>query len=214
MAEKEKTLTPEEAMKKRKEHARKTLENKVFQEIVGSSEVMSNQSFYGHNMVQGAKPAYDDAINSEEILKIRKKLYSEKVKEAEEKGIHTYARPSINDYDVEIDVRTQIEENKPVLSIGELEDIVKNIAGDFGVKVPDVLRDYVPLDILITKDGKKRDEKELSETEKEARVFYSQLSQIYNRANAYKASEKSRYADLVEPLVQIAEKYKKPEGKE
>jgi len=217
--------TPEqiaEARKKSIDNARKTLENKLFQEVIGAATIMGNQAAYGQIAVQNAKPQYDESIASEGAQEIKKKLQEEANKEADQLG--TYARPSISDYGVEREIKTQIEENKGRVSIGDLSKIVKGIAGDIGYKykVPEALSEYIPAKINeklrksaiekgVGEITKELIEESLSEEERDALNAHTILSQEYDMAVAAKIASSNYFADSEKYWSQINDKYKPKE---
>ena len=221
-------MTKEDESAKAREDAmkisRKTLEDIAFQNIVGAGEIMNNQALYGQLAVPGAKDAYNEGINSDSAAEIRKKLQKAANDEAEKLG--TYARPSINDYNVERDVILQVEENKPKLSLGDLGSIVSGIAGGFGYdfKVPDNLKDYVPSEIQkkVQEKAHEKAEREnlkeldiqefakevLTEEEQDAMSVYSGiLSPSYTRGTALKAAKANYFGEFNKIGKHIVEKY-------
>lgn len=219
----------EEAVKKAREEirirARKTLENIDFQNIVGGGEVMNHQALYGQLALPGGRNAYETGMYSESAIDIRRRLQKEKQEEADRLG--TYAKPSINDYDVEVDVIMQINENKAQLSLGDLEGIVQGVAGKFGYKseVPEVLKAYVPAEIQrkIQKramektfegveeiDAEKIANEVLTPDEKDALAIYSSiLSPAYTRGAALKAV--NYFIDINKLGQRMSEKYRPAE---
>lgn len=198
--------------------ARKTLENKVFQDIVGSGKIMANQAEYGSRAVATAKPAYDGAILSDEAREIRDRLYKEKREEGERRGI--YARPTIDDYAVEKDIRDQVDENKLLLPLKDLAEIVRGI--DSRLKaIPRELEAYVPAELarkIAIAQAKNPEAKQeeifrvaLNEEEQYAFGLYQRLSSAYDTINAYRISGQGALAEVNGFIDQVSEKYKKPE---
>ena len=218
--EKEKELTPEQIREKQKEHARKTLESKVFQGVVGSNHVRSNPFLYGQLGVQGAESTYEGAMNSQEFNEIRTDLY--KTKKAQEDKLGVYGEPSVNNYDVNMNIINQVEENKAVLSLGELEGIVKEIGKDmkYNFEMPKELANYVPreldekIQLKSIKEGRRvKPEEALNEQELEAMAVYQQiLSPAYTRAVSLRTA--NYFADINQLGRQISEKYKPIEREE
>ena len=218
MEKEKKELTPEQIREKQREHARLTLENKVFQNVLGSNNTRSNPFLYGQLGIQGAESSYLEAMNSKEANEVRTRLYSTKKEQGDRLGV--YGEPSVNNYDVSMDIIQQIESNKHILSLGELEGIVKGIAGDLGYdfNVPNELKDYVPknliekIQIASLKAGKVVDPKEvLSEQEFDAlSVYQGILSQAYNRGVSLRTA--NYFGDLNGLGKQISEKYKPKEN--
>ncbi len=172
----------------------KTLEDIALQGVLGVNEILENQSEYGTSAVNGAKNTYNEAMNSKEAREVKDILYKEKLEKGKEKGV--YGVPSINDYDVSMFIREQIDENKFKLSLGDLEAIVKKLGEDFGYnfKLPTELRNYIPkklhekIQIAAIKAGKKEINPGdvLNEKEMKALGFYDFLSKAYNHGVALK----------------------------
>ena len=213
MTEREqKPLTPREV-------ARKTLESKLFQNIVGSNKVRTNPFLYGQLGVNGAEPTYDDSMSSDEVTKIRKEIYQERKKEGE--GLDVYGEPSYpNNYDVSVKISREVENSKRLLSLKELEGIVKSVASGLDFSVPDEFKAYVPQELyekhamaeIAKKTGKEA--KPLSEKEKDALIIYQEiLSKAYDRGIALNAAQSGYFADINALGKQFSEKYKKPEKK-
>lgn len=177
-----------------REIATKTLENKALQSVLSSNQILEKQSLYGQLAVNGAKNTYNENMNSEGVRKVRDALYKEKLEKGKEKGV--YGVPSINDYDVSMFIREQIDENKLKLSLGDLEAIVKKLGKDFGYnfKLPTELRNYIPkklhekIQIAAIKARKKEINPGdvLNEKEMKALGFYDFLSKAYNHGVALK----------------------------
>lgn len=217
--EKEKPLTP-------KQVARKTLESKLFQNIVGSNKVRTNQFLYGQLGVNGAESTYDGSMTSDEVTKIRNEIYQGRKKEGE--GLDVYGEPSYpTNYDVSVKISREVENSKRLFSLGELEKIIKSLttglekAGfetEFDFAVPDELKKYVPQELyekmvmaeMAKKTGKEA--KSLSEKEKDAIQIYQEiLSKAYDRGIALKTTLPGYFADINALGKQFSEKYKKPE---
>lgn len=208
--QKEKPLTPREV-------AKKTLESKLFQEIVGSNKVKTNPFLYGQLGVGGADSTYNISMNSDEVTGIRNKIFQERKEEGE--GLDVYGEPSYpNNYDVSVKMSREVENSKRLLSLKELEGIVKSVAEGFEFSVPNELKDYVPQELyekyakaeIAKQTGKKAGE--LSEKERDALAIYQEiLSKAYDRGIALKAASSGYFADLNAFGKQFAEKYKKPE---
>ena len=215
-----KELTQEERTAQRRAFARSTLENRVFQDIVGTGQIMANQAKYGSRAVEVAKPAYDGAILSDEAKKIRDSLYKQRREEGEKRGI--YARPSIDDYAVEKDIKDQVDENKLVLPLKDLAEIVRGI--DSSLKaIPKELEAYVPAELarkIAIAQAKNPEAKQeeifrvaLNEEEQYAFGLYKRLSTAYDTVNAYRIAGQGALAEVNGFIDQVSEKYKKPEKK-
>ena len=220
MTDQNRQLTREEQIATKRDFARKTLENLVFQNILGSNQVRSNQALYGTLGVQGAEAVYPEAMGSEEAGKSRTKLYQKAKKRGDHLGV--YGEPAITNYEVSADIIEQIEENKKILPLGELAKIVKAVAPGFKFEVPAQLKDYVPGELYAKiqmahlaaqREVRKPESDGLSETERDAFIVYQKLlSPAYDRGVALKASQQGYFADLNEAAEQFAEKYKAPEA--
>jgi len=222
--EKDQEMTPEEIRENARTVARKTLENIDFQNIVSGGEIMNNQTLYGELAATGGQEAYDKGMTSESVRDIRKILQKEKKEEAERLG--TYARPSISDYDVEANVIGQVNENKLLLPLGDLEEIVKGISEGFGYEfeVPADLRDYNPQELQrkvqkVIREKVKKGEtnvdpqkvaKEiLDEKEIDAMAIYEGiLSPAYTRGVALRAASRHYFTDFNTFGKRFIEKYK------
>ena len=88
MAER-KQPTAEEVRDMRIANARKTIENKFFQEVVGVNQVKSNPYAYGELGLQGADGSYSGIIGSEDFNKARTKLYSQAKAKGQSLGVFT-----------------------------------------------------------------------------------------------------------------------------
>ena len=198
----------------------KTLEDIALQGVLGVNEILENQSEYGTSAVNGAKNTYNENMNSEGVRKVRDALHKEKLEKGKEKGV--YGVPSINDYDVSMFIREQIDENKFKLSLGDLEAIVKKLGKDFGYnfKLPTELRNYIPkklhekIQIAAIKAGKKEINPGdvLNEKEMKALGFYDFLSKAYNHGVALKTC--NYFDDLNKLGEMIKNKYEPKESKE
>jgi len=196
--------------------ARKTLENKVLQGVLGSNQIRKNQFLYGQLAVDGAENTYNGLMNTEEVKEVKDNLYKEKKEKGDELGV--CGEPSVTNYDASVEIIEQLEENKSRLPLKDLGEIVKNIAGnfDYDFEVPKELSDYVPLELQIklikSKHENKKPEDMLDEKEKDALKVYQLLSQAYNRGVSLRTS--NYFVDLNELGKKIMEKYKPKESKE
>ncbi|MEK6818959.1 MAG: hypothetical protein AABY10_03415 [Nanoarchaeota archaeon] len=223
---KEKELTAEQIREKQREHARKTLENKAFQGVVGSNNVRSNPLMYGELGIGSAQSTYEDVMNSSEANQVRTNLY--KTKKAQGDNFGVYGEPSVNNYDVSMEIIQQIETNKSILSLRDLEEIVKNIGENMGYEfqVPDALKDYIPRElqekiqmasIKLAREGKKIKAEDLidsvlDEKERDALAVYNGiLSKAYDRGVSLKTA--NYFADINQLGKQISEKYRPKEEK-
>jgi len=196
--------------------ARKTLENKVLQGVLGSNQIRKNQFLYGQLAVDGAENTYNGLMNTEEVKEVKDNLYKEKKEKGDELGV--CGEPSVTNYDASVEIIEQLEENKSRLPLKDLGEIVKNIAGnfDYDFEVPKELSDYVPLELQIklikSKHENKKPEDMLDEKEKDALKVYQLLSQAYNLGVSLRTS--NYFVDLNELGKKIMEKYKPKESKE
>lgn len=203
--------------------AKKTLENKDFQNILGSNQVKSNPFMYGQLGVQGADSTYSEIMKGDLINKTRNNLINQKKNSGDSLGV--YGQPSVSDYDVSIEIIQQIEENKKLLPLGELENITKEVAGGIEFEIPEELKNYNIKEIEtkiqraeieeIRKGGKISPEKiqgSLTEEEIDAFDVYQALSQAYNRGAALNSVEENYFSDINESLRQISGKYNAEEN--
>ena len=199
-----------------REIARKTLENKVLQGVLGSNQIRKDPFPYGQLAVDGAENTYNEIMNSEEVKKIRDHLHEKNKEKGDMLGV--YGEPSITNYDISLEIIEQLEENKSRLPLKDLGEIVKNIAGNYNYdfEVPKELSDYIPLELQIklikSKHENKKPEDVLNEKEKDALKVYQFLSEAYNRGVSFGTCD--YFADLNELGKKIMEKYKPKESKE
>lgn len=206
------------------DNAKKTLENKLFQDVLGSNQVKNNPFLYGQLASQGADSKYEESINTDEAKKIRDDLYGNKKRQGNALGV--YGEPSISNYDVSLDIIQQVEENKKRLPLGELENVVKGVANGLQSGLPDELKEYVIVDIEekiqkaqigeFKRTGKIDPEKIkefLTEEEVDAFNTYQALSQAYNRGAALNSSQADYFSDSNQILKNISEKYSSVKGK-
>lgn len=191
------------------------LELGLFQNIAGSNSVQKNPFLYGQLGVQGAEDVYRNTMNGDQVRKLKDEEYNTKVKEGEALGI--FGEPTYpTNYEASLKIAKILGESKMVLSLTDLEGIVKGVADGLEFKVPEDLSEYVPQE-LYSKVAKARasGEKEdgLSEKEKDALIFYQILSQAYDRGIAYKAGKSGYFTDINEAAKKISEKYNKPKKK-
>lgn len=199
-----------------------TLENKVLQDVLSNNQILENQSLYGTLAVNGAKNTYREAMNSEEARAFKDVLYEKKLANGKKKGV--YGMPSIDDYDVSTAIIDQLNENKRILSLGDLEDVVKNLGQSSGYdfEVSEKIKKYVPaklqekMEIAAIKaryEKKEIDPRDaLSEEEKYALDVYEFLSLSYDRGVALKAC--NYFADLNKLGKKIKENYEPKDSKE
>ena len=214
-----KEMTPEELRAQQIKLDSMTLENAVFQNLMGSTDILENQSLYGSLAVESAKSNYDGAMTSDEAGKARNKSYRGKKEEAKRLGIH--ATPSISDYDVEKEMRQQFTESRLRLPLGNLEAIVKKVAPNFKAGLPEELKSYVPGElhtkIAITQARNPQASEEeilqsaLNPVEKDALAYSEILNRAYTRGAASRIVTSGYFTELNEAAKQISEKYKKPE---
>lgn len=217
------TKTKESIEEKRIKIARKTLESKVLQGILGSNQIKTNQSLYGQLAVDGAENTYNETMNSEEVKKVRDDLYNKNKERGDELSV--YGEPSMpNNYDVSVEILQQLEENKLRLPLKDLGELVKSLAGNYNYdfEVPKELGDYVPLELQkkmqiaaiesVQKGKKIKPEDALDEKEKDALQVYELLSQAYNRGVSLGTCD--YFVDVNELGKKIMEKYKPKESKE
>lgn len=211
-----KKLTPEEAKKERINVARSTLENKVFQGVLGNNHLLKNPFLYGQLATNGAEDNYSEVMNNDEVGKIRKNLQDQSKSEGDKLGV--YGMPLISDYEVSKHIIKQIEENKSTLPLKDLGEIVKSVASNYNYdfEVPKELADYVPFELQMKmqeaqlkaiREGTQIDPTSaLDEKEKDALQVYGLLSDAYNRGVSL--SNCGYFFDLNQLGQMMAEKYK------
>jgi hypothetical protein len=196
------------------EIARKNLESKLHQVIVGGNLVRSNPLDYGKFGVRGGEAAYDGAMNSEEVRKMREAEFQKEKKEGQSLGV--YGEPSQpTNYDISKKVMAQIEDYKMVVPLKDFGEIVKGIAPGFNFTVPTELENYVPAELFQKAQAAEQAGKkvELTEIEQNAFNVYQLLSQAYNMGLGLRAAQAGYFADLNQAAEQISEKYKPKEAK-
>ena len=216
----QKEMTPEEIRAQQRNFARKTLENKVFQGVLGGNQVRSNPFLYGQFGVTGAEGTYEESMGSDDAKKARDAAYKRAKARGDSLGV--YGEPAITNYEVSADIIQQIEENKQRLPLGDLVEIVKGVAPGFKFDLPEALKDYVIDDIQtkinIAKATSRREDLKvediLTETEYDALMVYQGiLSQAYNRGFALRTAQPGYFADLNSAAEKVSEKYKPKEEK-
>jgi len=215
-------MTEKNKQPTQREIAISTLENKALQGVLSGNQILENQSLYGQLAVNAAKNAYSEAMNSKEAREFKDALYKQKLEKGRKNGV--YGMPSIDDYDVSTAIIDQLNENKRVLSLGDLEDIVKNLGKDAGYdfEVSKKIKKYVPaklqekMEIAAIKakyEKKEIDPRDvLNEEEKYALDVYEFLSLSYDRGVSLRNC--NYFSDVNELGKKIMEKYKPKESEE
>ena len=198
------------------EIARQSLESKLLQKIAGGNVVRSNPLDYGQLGLHGGEAAYESAMNSDHVKKIREDAHKKAKAEGDALGV--FGEPAYpTNYDVSVKVMRELEEYKAVIPLKELGDIVKGVAPGFDFTVPSELENYVPAElfpkIARAQSAKKSSNKadELTGVEQDAFNVYQLLSQAYSRGIGLRAARSGYFADLNQVAEKITEKYKKPE---
>lgn len=193
----------------RRERSRTNLEFKLYQNIAGSNQVKSDPFLYGQLGLQGGEETYISSMDSEEIRKRKDQDYKQRRKEGERLGIA--GEPAYpTDYSVSLRIVKQLEESKALLSLGELEEVIKNVASGLElsvpeeISVPEELRDMFSYELM----EKVAEGQTLTKKEEEALVRYELLSKVYNRCAAIRASRSGSFTDLKQMGEQISEKYR------
>src|SRR4030042_7171923 len=192
----------EEDMEKAEEaralNVKNTLESKLFQGVLGSNSVLTNQSLYGALGVNSAQSTYDDSMSSKEIKEIRDKDYQERAKEYRARGV--FGEPAYpSNGDVSNKIIRQIDEIMAVAKLGELEKIAKDAGAKLTFEVPEDLKNYSEFELIqkaYNQETGKLDLKVLSDKEQIASGFYQTLVKEYQRACVFKTIHKNFFTDL------------------
>lgn len=200
---KEKEMTPEE--KERKErisNAKTSLENIVYQTVMGANHLKSNPFLYGQLGMGAGENAYNSFYENDKIKEMKDAEFNQKLAEGKALGIAGEPMYPTN-YDISIRIAKQVEEHKMTIPLRDLGDVIKKISPELKFSVPEQLAGITPLN-LMTKLSQK---KQLNDAEKDAFAVYKGLSEAYNRGVALKVGREGYYADLNEQLNEISEKY-------
>jgi len=211
--EKEEVPTPEKLEKERATNVKETLEWILLQKSIGSNLVKSNQGQWGEFGVMGASSAYNDAMNSEDAQKERKKLQEQKDVEYKKYGV--FGEAFIPNSELSLKLAKQLGEVMYIAKFGEIEKYSKNLGAKLDFRVPEEMKNYSMAEIMKTAIDKEKgiiDLNKLSEANREAYSFYEKiLSKVYERACAVDVIKGADYfADINAQAKQFGEKYALP----
>ncbi|GIU68186.1 MAG: hypothetical protein KatS3mg001_036 [Candidatus Pacearchaeota archaeon] len=197
----------EDLMRKRRENAISNLEYELYQGVFGSNQVRNNPLLYGQLGLFGAEQKYTELMFSEEIERKRKEEYLSRLKEGKAFGV--FGEPSYpTNYEISLKIAKILEESKMVVSLADLERIVRGLSNGFEFSVPTELASYTAESIL------SKPEENRTEQEKDALNAFNILREAYNRAVSLKVASSGYFADLNEAGKEILEKYKPKEGEQ
>lgn len=187
------------------EIATRDLKDEFYQTVVGSNRGQ-DVSLYGALGKQGAEAAYEVLMNGDRVRKMIDGDYQTRLQIGKNRGL--VGQPNrLTPYDVSFKIAEQIEQDKAILTLGELEGIVKGIDDGFEFVVPKKLRGmkfYKLREKLAEKKSKGMDP---SEQEVDAINSYQILTKAYDRAVTFKAIKAGDFADLNEAGREISERY-------
>ena len=194
------------------EIAKRDLQDEFYQGIVGSN-LGQDVSQYGELGKQGAEAAYETLMDGDKVRKIIGDDYQARLQKGKRLGI--VGQPNrLTPYDVSSKIAEMLQNDRAILPLGDLEEIVKSIATGLEFSVPEKLRKYIPQKLYLKAGEAKasgEDGNGLSEKEVDALNSYQILSQAYDRGVALRASQSGYFADLNQLGKQISEKYKPKE---
>lgn len=160
-----------------------------FGNLTGANELSKHPTTYGTNGEEIAGPAYRAALNSENMIEFKKQLQKQRDQEDERYHIAGQSE-SISDQEAS---RTAIKQTYEVMSMSKLGDVynvVKQIAGELNFEIPEQLKDkiYVEVEQKIKKqaleNGGKIDPSKISKDDQNIINMYETLTNIYRKANA------------------------------
>lgn len=190
------------------EIAKRDLNDKFYQTVVGAN-LGQDVSQYGELGKQGAETTYETLMDGDRVRKMIDDDYQSRLQKGKRLGI--IGQPNrLTPYDVSSKIAEMLNNDQAILTLGELEEIVKGVAPDVE-SIPDVLKGYVPAKLhvkIAEAKEKEKPEDVLSEKEKYALIVYQELSKAYDRGLALMANRTGYFADINATLKQISKKYK------
>ena len=196
-----------------------TIEDEEFQATVGANYILENQARYGEKGKLAAQSAYETAMNSEAIQKIRQRKYEEKKKEFEKNGVHGFPN-YLSDPEISNEIINLTNQSMPMVSLGKLEEIVGGLAQGFEFEVPKELKDYVYKNLYqkvvehAMGNGENENgeiefkpEEALDKKEQAAWDMYQFLSNNYTLGVAKAVYDKGYFAEQNQIGAQILEKH-------
>ena len=186
--------------------ARMNLEYKLYQGILGSNLIRSNPTELGSRGLFAGESAYNSFMNSKEIQEEREKNYQSQQQEANSLGVFGDL-PRESNTQSSYRIMKQLEEYKQVLSLKDLEKIVKLTSPGFKFNLPEDTKNLTAKDLMIKKYVEK---KELSEVEEKALIAYTFLNEAYNDGIKLTVFNQHYFDELNMKSEQFAEKYAIP----
>jgi hypothetical protein len=200
----------------REDIAKKTLEDSVHQQFVGSNYLLKYPFKFGELGQASAQSEYAKVMTSDTAKKIRDELYKKEMENWKNSGL--YEKPNYPaDYAVAQRFNQSVQESSMCLKLGDLEGIISKMAGDGALtdKLPDQLKNFTYESIAqkVMEAKQKGENYKPSETEQEALQMYNVLMEAYTRTTAKKLIGNSYLDDVNAAVHQIAEKYESKEKK-
>jgi len=187
--------------------AKMTLDAPSIQKVAGAN-------FAHNNFGEEGKSVYEMYMASKEVKDIREKDYQERKEEYKSRKV--VGDPSyLSDGDVTNKILEQIEENRPFVYLGDLEEIVKSIAPNFEFELPEELKKYnystltkiaMEKGAIDEKNGTV-DIKRLSKEEQEAFEKYNILVKAYDKACSLNMLNLYSFTELNAIDKAVTEKY-------
>lgn len=192
MAE-EKPITPEE-------NAKKTLSNKLYQEVLGLARVkQSGDKFSQLVNEEYVDTLYENSVENKDIKKEISEHYNQEKYEITHFGLPGQAqREDLNQYALRI--AKSIEANMQILNLGDLESIIKEVSGQ-EFNIPEAIKKQGIYSIA----GKP--EKEMNNYEKGVVQYYQLLNQIFWKATSLNAVNKHAYGAEKAMTKELGKKY-------
>ncbi len=208
-------MSREEMQKIRKdmiENSRTSLENVVYQDVMGANQLRTNPFKYGEYGLGAGERKYESFSQDEKIRKMKDDIFAQRQNRGKALGV--YGEPVYpTNYDISLNIAEQVEQHKQIVPLKVLEEIVTGLAGDMGFSftVPEHLKSISMAEISM----KQQPGAKLTEKENEAIAVYQRLSDAYNRAVALRIAQPGYFSDINEFGRKLTEKYapkKRQEG--
>ena len=203
----------QEREKQRALNVKKTLENRLFQDVLGSNQVLSNPFMFGELGMQGANGSYSEATAGEAFNQERQSVYSGMKSQYQQMGI--YGEPAMpSNADISARLVQQVKEVSAIATLGELEKYSKEIGAKIDFEIPEKLKNASYMDIMIAMKEEGRD-KPKDDYEAAVLGMHQTLTGFYERACSVNSIQSSYFTDLNQMGSQISEMYapkKKEDG--
>ncbi len=196
------------------EIAKMTLESKLIQNVAGAN-------FAHTSFGEEGKSTYEMFMEGKEIRELQEKEFQGLKREYKSLGVVGEPNYPVKQ-DTSYKILKQIEENKPFVFLGDLEQIIKSIAPGFEFELPENLKKYNYANLsqiamekgAVNKENGQLDIKKLSPEEQEAFEKYNILSEAYNKACSLQILNLYSFAELNAIDKSITEKYHPKEQKQ